>query len=55
MSINLSEYINNYRGTETKIQGAELIEMDSSLPKVRLVVHRAVNIGNKGETELSVS
>ena len=51
MSINLSEYKNNYRGTETKI----LIEMDSSLPKVRLVVHRAVNIGNKGETRLSVS
>ena len=53
--MNLSEYINNYRGTETKIKGAELIEMDSSLPKVRLVVHRAVNIGNKGETKLSVS
>ena len=44
MSISLSEYINNYRGTETKIQGVELIEMDSSLPKVRLVVHRAVKI-----------
>ena len=35
-------------------QGVELIEMDSSPPKVRLVVSRTVYIGSTGETEPSV-